>query len=271
VGATFPNPYRSGSDHFGDVGLDLKYRLAANVTLDATVNPDFGQVALDPSVVNLTAFETRFQEVRPFFVEGADIFNFGEGGPAGSTGRPPQLLYSRRIGRGPQGSTPSQAVFNDGATATTILGAAKVTGRTESGWSLGLLEAVTGEETAHFVDATQAPGEAVIEPMTNYVVGRVRRQLGGGETRFGLIGSAVNRGLSGSGMEDRLHKSAYSGGLDIAHEWSNRTYAISGAVTGSYVSGDPGALARTQLSSTRYYQRPDASWINPLNLILFTL
>ena len=259
AGAGFDNPYRSGSDHFGDVGLDLKYRLTSNVTLDATVNPDFGQVELDPSVINLTAFETRFQERRPFFVEGADIFNFGEGGPGGSTGRPPQLLYSRRIGRSPQGSLPSAAVYSDVASQTTILGAAKVTGRTRGGWSLGLLEAVTAEETARYLDAGQATGEAVVEPASNYVVGRVRRQLGGGETRFGVIGSAVNRGLSGTGMDGRLHSAAYSGGLDFAHEWSNRTYKISGIFTTSYVQGDPAAIERTQRSSTRYYQRPDAS------------
>jgi hypothetical protein len=258
-GISFGNPYRTGSDHFADVGLDLKYRLTSNVTLDATVNPDFGQVELDPSVINLTAFETRFQERRPFFVEGADIFNFGEGGPGGSTGRAPQLLYSRRIGRAPQGAPPQSAVFSDVATQTTILGAAKVTGRTRDGWSLGFLEAVTARETAQFLDAAQVSGEAVVEPVSNYFVGRVRRQLGGGETRFGIIGSTVNRGLGGTGLEDRLHSAAYSGGLDFAHEWSNRTYMISGVFTTSHVRGDPGAMARTQARSTRYYQRPDAS------------
>ena len=258
AGVTFANPYRDGSDHFTDVGLDLKYRLTSNVTLDATVNPDFGQVELDPSVINLTAFETRFEEQRPFFIEGADIFSFGEGGPAGVTGRPPQLLYSRRIGRTPQGSVPSDAVFSDVDAAATILGAAKVTGRTAGGWSLGFLEAVTGKETAQYVDGGQVPGEAVIEPRTNYLAGRIRRQIRGGETRFGLLGTAVNRGLSGSGMEDRIHASAYSGGVDFAHEWSNRTYRLSSALTASYVEGSTGVLARTQASSTRYYQRPDA-------------
>jgi hypothetical protein len=259
LGVGFGDPYRSGSDYFGDVGLDLKYRLASNVTLDATVNPDFGQVELDPSVINLTQFETRFQEVRPFFVEGSDIFNFSEGGPMGSTGRPPQLLYSRRIGRAPQGSVPAGAAYSDLDERTTILGAAKVTGRTTGGWSLGVLEAVTGEETSRYVDAAQIGDEAVVEPLSNYVVGRARRQIGGGETRFGVIGAAVNRRLSGTGLEDRLHSSAYSGGLDFAHEWSNRTFKISSAVTGSYVSGGPGAILRTQRSSTRYYQRPDAN------------
>jgi hypothetical protein len=258
TGVTFPNPYRTGSDEFGDVGVDLKYRLTSNVTLDATVNPDFGQVELDPSVINLTDFETRYEERRPFFVEGADIFNFGEGGPGGSTGRPPQLLYSRRIGRAPQGSLPDDAVFSDVSTTTTILGAAKVTGRTRSGWSLGFLEAVTGKETARYMDAGQAGGEAVVEPLSNYLVGRLRRQVGGGETRFGVIGAAVNRSLSGTGMDGRLHSSAYSGGVDFAHEWSSRTYKISSVFTTSYVEGDAAGIARTQRSSTRYYQRPDA-------------
>ncbi|MFP3948143.1 MAG: DUF5916 domain-containing protein [Longimicrobiales bacterium] len=261
-GVGFPDPYRSGSDHFADVGMDLKYRLTSNVTLDATVNPDFGQVELDPSVINLTAFETRYQEQRPFFVEGADIFNFGEGGPAGSTGRGPQLLYSRRIGRAPQGSVPSQAAFSDLASTTTILGAAKVTGRTPNGWSLGFMEAVTAEETADFVDASGDPGRAVVEPLSNYLVGRVRRQIHGGETRFGLIGSAVNRDVAGTGMEGALHSAAYSGGIDFAHEWANRTYRVASTLTASYVEGAPDAVLRTQRSSTRYYQRPDAGHLD---------
>ncbi len=257
-GIAFSNPYRSGSDYFGQVGLDLKYRLASNITLDATVNPDFGQVELDPSVINLTAFETRFQERRPFFVEGGDIFQVGEGGPGGSTGRPPQLFYSRRIGRPPSGSPPSDAVFSDVAPATTILGAAKVTGRVGDGWSLGILEAVTGRETARYMDANQAVDEAIVEPSTNYLAGRVRRQIRGGETRFGLFGTAVNRALSGTGMGGSLHAAAYSGSADFAHEWSNRTYRISTMFSGSYVEGDPAAILQTQQTSTRYYQRPDA-------------
>ena len=258
TGITFPNPFRSGSDEFLDYGADLKYRLTSNVTLDATVNPDFGQVELDPSVINLSDFETRYEERRPFFVEGADIFNFGEGGPMGSTGRPPQLLYSRRIGRAPQGLAPSSAVFSEADATTTILGAAKVTGRTRGGWSLGFLEAVTGEESARYIDAGQTRNEAVVEPLSNYLVGRARRQIRGGDTRFGAIGAAVNRSLSGTGLDGRLHANAYSGGLDFAHEWSNRTYRFSSAFTASYVEGDAGALLRTQRSSTRYYQRPDA-------------
>lgn len=258
----FDNPFRSGSDHFADVGADLKYRLGSNLTLDATVNPDFGQVELDPSVINLTAFETRYEERRPFFVEGADIFQFGEGGPRGSVGSGPQLLYSRRIGRSPQGSTPSAAVFDDVPSTTTILGAAKVTGRVGAGWSLGILEAVTAEESAPYIDASGDRGEQVVEPATNYLVGRLRRQFGEGETRFGVIGSATNRNLAGTPLGERLHRSAYAGGIDFAHEWGNREWRLSGVLTGSLVQGNAEVITRTQRSSTRYYQRPDADHLD---------
>ena len=262
-GIDFVDPFRSGSDYFAEVGLDLKYRLASNVTLDATVNPDFGQVELDPSVINLTAFETRYEERRPFFVEGGDIFRFGEGGPGGSTGRAPQLFYSRRIGRSPSGAVPSEAIFSDAASATTILGAAKVTGKVGDGWSLGILEAVTAQETVTYSDADNIANESVIEPAANYLVGRMRRQIRGGETRFGLFGTAVNRKLVGTGMDSRLHSAAYSGGADFAHEWSGRMYRISSTFTASYVEGDSAAITRTQRSSTRYYQRPGADRLDP--------
>ena len=258
AGNTFSNPYRTGSDEFGDAGIDLKYRLTSNVTLDATVNPDFGQVELDPSVINLTDFETRYEERRPFFVEGADIFTFGEGGPGGSTGRPPEPLYTRRLGRAPQGSVPSSAVFSDVATTTTILGAAKVTGRTSGGWSLGVLNALTAEETARYSDVDEVRSEAVVEPMTNYFVGRLRRQFRGGETRFGMIATAVHRSLDDTGMDEVLHSAAYSGGVDFAHEWSNRTYRFSSMLVASHVEGSAAAVLRTQRSSSRYFQRPDA-------------
>ena len=254
-GAGFANPYSSGADHSGSVGLDLKYRVTSNVTLDATVNPDFGQVELDPSVINLTAFETRYAEQRPFFVEGADIFRLGERGPGGG----PQLVYSRRIGRGPRGSVPSGTTFSDIPTATTIAGAAKVTGRIGDGWSLGFLEAVTTNERAAYVGDDQVEHEVTVEPASNYLVGRVRRQIQGGRTRFGIIASAVNRG-SGA-LSDRLHSSAYSGGVDFAHESAERTWLFSGLIAGSRVSGSPEAIARTQRSSSRYYQRPDASHV----------
>ena len=261
-GVDFANPYRSGSDHFTDMGLDLKYRITSNLTLDATVNPDFGQVELDPSVINLTAFETRYAERRPFFVEGADIFVFGEGGPRGSSGSGPELVYSRRIGRAPRGDAPSEAVFSDIPTATTIAAAGKVTGRVGDGWSLGILEAVTAREVGAYTDGDRVERDLTVEPAANYFVGRLRRQIRGGQTRFGMITSAVNRDVSGGTLTSQLHTSAYATGIDFAHESQDRAWLFTSLFSGSYVIGGVDAITRTQRSSTRYYQRPDANHVD---------
>ena len=205
AGANFGNPYRTGSDYFGTAGVDLAYGLTSNLTLNGTVNPDFGQVEVDPAVINLTDFETRFQERRPFFVEGADIFSFGRGGPGGNVGGTPDLLYSRRIGGSPHGDVPSAAAFSDVPVATTILGAAKLTGRTQNGWSVGVLEAVTEREMGVWTEASGARGSSVLEPATNFLVGRLRRDIRGGRTSFGGIASAVNRRL---GEDDALRRRA---------------------------------------------------------------
>jgi hypothetical protein len=254
----FDNPFRSGSDYFGRMGVDLKYRLGSNLTLDATVNSDFGQVEVDPAVINLTAFETRFQERRPFFVEGAGIFNFGRGGPTGSTGRAPQILYSRRVGRRPQGGVSSAAVYSDAPVSTTILGAAKVTGKVGT-WSIGLIDAVTGREYAPYVDAAGVDGRSAVEPTTSYLAGRVRRDTRAGETQLGMIATAVHRDLGDPGLATRLRSSAYVAGADLVHEWDNRGWKVSSAFATSYIEGDPAAILGAQLSSTRYLQRPDAT------------
>src|SRR5690606_27301981 len=196
----FANPYRSGSDYFANAGLDMKVGLGSNLTLDATINPDFGQVEVHTAVINLTAVETRFEERRPFFVEGAEIFRFGQGGPTGSTGRQAEVLYSRRIGRSPQGSAPSSAEFTDAPSSTTILGAARMTGKLGDGWSLGLLQAVTAREEARFASTDGARDALEVEPLTNYVVGRLRRDTNGGQTRVGGIFTAVNRDLSNDAL-----------------------------------------------------------------------
>ena len=256
---TFSNPFRSGSDYFGRAGADLKYRLGSNLTLDATVNPDFGQVEVDPAVINLTAFETRFDERRPFFVEGGEIFQYARGGPGGSTGRPPTVMYSRRIGRRPQGPMASDAVFSDAPTSTTIVGAAKITGKVGDGWSVGLLEAVTGREMAPYVDGGGIRGEAELEPSTNYLAGRLRRDLRAGLTQLGAMATAVNRNLSASVLGDRLHSSAYVAGVDFIHEWEDRSWRINGAFSRSLVSGSEAAILRTQRASARYLQRPDGN------------
>ena len=258
----FENPYRSGSDYFSNAGLDLKFRLTSNVTLDATVNPDFGQVEVDPAVINLTAFETRFEERRPFFVEGAEIFRFGQGGPAGSTGRPAEVVYSRRIGRSPQGSVPELALFSDAPTATTILGAAKVTAKLANGISVGILEAVTNRETGRFTTSSGALEEVEVEPLANYFIGRIRRDSSDGTTRFGAIASTVHRNLSDRALEGRLHSAAYTAGVDLVHEWDDGVWRLNSSLSPSLVVGSNAALIRTQQTSTRYFNRPDAEHLS---------
>ena len=255
----FGDPFRSGSDYFGRMGVDLKYRLGSNLTLDGAVNPDFGQVEVDPAVINLTAFETRFQERRPFFVEGAEIFRFGRGGPTGSTGRAPEILYSRRIGRRPQGGVSSAAVYSNAPASTTILGAAKITGKVGNGWSVGLIDAVTGREYAPYVDAAGVNGRSVVEPTTNYLAGRLRRETRAGETQFGMIATAVHRDIDDSALAGRLRSAAYVTGVDLVHEWANRGWKTSSAFATSYIEGDEAAILRVQNSSSRYLQRPDAT------------
>ena len=253
--AGFANPFRSDADYFGSGGLDLKYLLTSNLTLDATANPDFGQVEVDPAVINLTAFETRFDERRPFFIEGAENFEFGNGAAA-------QILYSRRIGRSPQGVPPGEAIYDFTPSTTTILGAAKVTGKTSNGWSLAVLDAVTGRERASWVGTDTVEHEQEVEPLANYFAGRARRELRAGQTTFGGLITAVQRDLAGSPLERRLHSTAYGGGVDFKHEWANRGWSVEGFVSPSWVSGSSAALVATQRTSARYYQRPDADYLD---------
>jgi hypothetical protein len=245
------NPYRDGSDWFTGAGLDLKYRVTSSMTLDATFNPDFGQVEVDPAVVNLTAFETSFDEKRPFFVEGADVFRFDE----------MRLFYSRRIGRRPQGGMPDGTAYSDSPDNSTILGAAKITGQTVGGWNLGVVEALTARERAPFVSTEGEPGSATVEPLTNYLVVRAEKNLRRGETQVGGILTAVNRDLADEGLATSLRSAAYTGGLDFRHEFLNRSWEVNGYAAYSRIAGSPEAIVRAQRSSARYYQRPDADYL----------
>src|SRR6266487_3062427 len=222
-------------------GADLKYGITSNLTLDATVNPDFGQVEADPSVLNLTAFETFFQERRPFFVQGAGIFRFdvncsqvncnGEG-----------LFYSRRIGRAPQ------LGFGDpeSPTATTIDGAAKLTGRLPGGQTIGVFDAVTERATGTLGRTT--------EPTTNYAVVRTQQDFRNGESGVGMMLTAVNRSLDPQ-TENVLRRSAYVGAVDFRHRFLQGRYQISGSVDLSRVAGTESAIARTQRDPVHFYQR----------------
>jgi len=237
----------------------VKYGVSSSLTLDATLNPDFGQVEVDETFVNLTAFEQFLEEHRPFFVEGTEIFNFGSngGGATNFSGRP-LYFYSRRIGREPQGE-PSSGDFEDMPTSTTILGAAKLSGRPAGGWSVGVLDALTARERATVFDATAGTyARDEVEPPTNYFVGRARRDLDAGNTSFGLLATAMDRWPDSPAL-DVLPTRAYAGGLDFFRRWGDKTYSLAGSLGGSYIAGDPAALRQAQRSSNRYYQRPDAS------------
>ncbi|MEO5590455.1 MAG: DUF5916 domain-containing protein [Gemmatimonadaceae bacterium] len=243
------NPFRDNRGANGDAGLDLKYRMASNMTLDATINPDFGQVEVDPAVINLTAFETFFPEKRPFFVAGSELFNFGTDGSN-------SVFYSRRIGRRPSLSPPYNET--DVPDATRILGATKITGRTAGGWAIGVLDAVTERETARFRTPDGVNGSLVAEPTTNYFAGRLRRESRAGQSAVGGFLSAVNRGDLEGALSSVLRKSAYTGGIDFSHQWSERTWTLQGFVASSYVTGSREALIATQRLPYHYFQRPDA-------------
>src|SRR5438552_1809463 len=254
------NPFERPASYDPGAGADLKYGMSSSLTLDATLNPDFGQVEVDETFVNLTAFEQFLEEHRPFFVEGTEIFNFGSngGGATNFSGRP-LYFYSRRIGREPQGKRASSGDFEDMPTSTTILGAAKLSGRPAGGWSVGVLDALTARERATVFDATaRTYARDEVEPPANYFAGRVRRDLDAGNTSFGLLATALDRWPDSPAL-DVLPTRAYAGGLDFFRRWGSKTYSLAGSVGGSYIGGDPAAIRQAQRSSNRYYQRPDAS------------
>ena len=250
------NPFRAGKDRTGSMGVDLNLGLTSNLTLSATVNPDFGQVEADPAVVNLSAFETFFPEKRPFFLEGIDIFQFGIGLGDGDGGNE-QLFYTRRIGRAPQGSADRRGGHREQIGQTTILGSAKLSGKTPSGWTVGTLASVTAEESASAIDSAGNPFKDVVEPRSSYFVGTLARDFRDGQTQIGIFGTAMNRSLPDQGNLNWLRNRAFSGGLRWSHRFANQTYSLSGWVAGSHVRGSETAIAITQRSSARYYQRPD--------------
>ena len=246
------NPLLSPSSPEIAIGLDAKYALTPGLTLTATVNPDFGQVEADPAVVNLSAFETFFSERRPFFVEGSGNFNFD----ADCWDGPCSLFYTRRVGRTPHGTDnlpDGDTVYTSYPTQSTILGAAKLTGRAGK-FSVGAMYAVTQEETADIVDGTLRTQQAV-EPTTSYAIGRARREFAN-QSSIGFMVTATNRKLPQS--LDFLPASGYTGGIDFDGRFKKH-FSVTGYLAASRVNGDPSAIADLQQNSRHYYQRPDAT------------
>jgi hypothetical protein len=236
------------------VGIDFKYGITSSLTVSGTINPDFGQVEADPSEVNLTANETFFEEKRPFFVEGADIFRFGLGQGDGDSSQE-QLFYSRRIGAPPSGEPSGDYSHID--QTTNIIGAGKLSGKTGAGWSVGALTAVTAEEEAQTLTPAGDETTETVEPLTSYTVLRLRKDLNDGRTNIGFAATGVHRALDGTGME-YLHDRAYSGGIQLAHRSAGGGWLVDARVLGSGVHGDRTAIEQTQRAPQRYYQRPDA-------------
>ncbi|MTI88721.1 MAG: carbohydrate binding family 9 domain-containing protein [Balneolaceae bacterium] len=258
------NPYVSRNEFTGNIGGDIKYGLTSDLTLTATINPDFGQVEADPAVINLSDNENFFAEKRPFFLEGNDIFQFGETKTFSKAGNP-LTFYTRRIGRSPQGSSGRAEVnaeYTDAPGFTTIAAAAKVSGKTANGWSLGFMDAYTLKENADFTTPNGTEGAFAVEPATNYMIGRAKKDFNGGNTYFGGFASAVNRNIDGTYFEDYLRSSAYVGGVDFEHNFNNRNWVASGNVVFSSVYGSAEAIERTQRSPVRRYDRVDSDYLS---------
>ncbi len=258
-GADPANPFNDGSVYDATGGFDLKYGVTSDLTVDATVNPDFGQVEADPAVVNLTAFETFFEERRPFFVEGANLFQFGAGSGGFIFGAP-QLFYSRRIGRPPSRTASAPGGYASNPVSTRILGAAKLSGQTD-GWSIGLMNAVTSRERAEIETEDGTRTREPVEPLANFTVLSLRKDLRGGASGVGLMATGVNRRLDDP-MFTSLNAAAYTGGFDFFHRFADNQFAVNGTISASYISGDTTAMIRAQRSSARYYQRPDQDYVS---------
>ena len=258
------NPFQTGKDFLGNAGFDLKIGLKSNLTLDTTVNPDFGQVEVDPAVINLSAYETYYQEKRPFFIEGANIFDaFGQGGVNNVNNinwSSPSFFYSRRIGRAPQGCV-SRNGYVDYPDRSTILGAFKLSGRIGSGWNFGFINVLTSREYAE-IDAEGQRFQEEIEPFSYYGVLRTQKEFNEGAQGLGFMATSVVRDLNNENLESTINKNAFSFAID---GWTfldkNRTWVINGWLGSTRVDGSQDKILNLQQSSIHYFQRPDATHV----------
>ncbi len=262
------NPFETGHRALGNAGFDLKVGLKSNLTLDATVNPDFGQVEVDPAVLNLSAYETYYEEKRPFFIEGASLFNnFGRGGVfmnANINWPQPTFFYSRRIGREPQGYVTEDG-FARTPDRTTILGAAKLTGKLGGSWNVGWLSALTGREFAQ-IDQLGTRLRQEVEPLSYYGTVRVQKDIAEGKSGIGMMATGVVRDLGSDStgtLAGILNKNAFSLAVD---GWTSldkkKDWVIGGWAGATRVEGSVEDILRLQNSSMHYFQRPDAGYVS---------
>ena len=254
------NPFDDGKNLEGRVGADVKMGLGPNLTLETAINPDFGQVEADPAEVNLTAFETRFPEKRPFFLEGAQLFNIGH----------PNFYYSRRIGTRPIGSATGEYV--DYPDANSILAAAKLTGRLQSKTSIGFLTAVTDDEDARVATgATLEQRDIDVAPHAYHVVGRVLQEFGPLASTAGFIVNYVHRDFKdGSPLSDLYTRNALAAAGNTLLRFSGGKYEFRASGGGSFLNGSEKSVERWQRSSSHYAQRPDRTY-SPLDPTLTSM
>jgi len=256
------NPFAQGEEYKVNAGFDLKLGLKSNLTLDATINPDFGQVEVDPAVINLSAFETFYEEKRPFFIEGASIFDeFGRGGATSNANiswSQPSFFYSRRIGRTPGGFVTQDGYVNFPGRST-ILGALKLSGKVGKGWSIGALSSLTAREYAE-IDHFGERFKQEVEPFSFYGVVRSLKEFHQGKQGVGFMATSVVRDLGDDILNLIMNRQAFSLGLD---GWSfldkNDAWVLTGWAGATHVQGSRDNILRLQRSSLHYFQRPDAT------------
>ena len=258
------DPFFDGSEFIPAAGTDLKLGVGSHLVLNATINPDFGQVEVDPAVVNLSDVETWFNEKRPFFVEGSKTFEFGVGGATNywsSNWQGPTFFYSRRIGRAPQGRLPHYD-FADVPDGAHILGAGKLTGRLKKDWNFGSLHAVTMREHAD-IKTDSGKSQVEIEPLTYYSATRGQKEIRNGFRGIGGMLTTAHRIFDDDRLKADINSDAFAGGVD---GWTfldrSRKYALTGWIGGSHVRGTAERITAVQRSSLHYFQRPDASHVN---------
>jgi hypothetical protein len=254
------DPFHDGGKYSPAVGGDLRTNVGSRFMLNATGNPDFGQVEIDPAVVNLSDVETYYSEKRPFFTEGLAVFRCGNNGASdywGFNWPEPTFFYTRRIGRAPQGMPPPGATYADLPFATHILGALKLTGQPTPQLNVGLVSALTRRETADYELGDGARHSVAVEPLTYYGVLRGLRSFNGERQGLGVMATETARALGGTGLGDQLNR---NGLVTTVDGWtaldSRKTWVLSGYVTASRVDGTRARMAVLESSSQHYYQRP---------------
>ena len=244
------DPFTGGANVAGRLGMDAKIGIGSNLTLEATVNPDFGQVEADPAEVNLSAFETFFTERRPFFVEGINLLQ----------GQVNNFFYSRRIGATPVGRADGE--FVDFPAQSTILGAAKLTGRLQSGLSIGVLGALTAEETARTFDVPNTFGRVRVAPRTAYGVTRLTQEFGPEGSTAAVMVTGMHRDVpEGDPIGLLSTRNAFTVSSDSLLRLRGGDYELESYAGYSHVDGSAAAIDRVQRGSARYLQRPDADYV----------